>query len=80
MVAGHRQHRDAQPVDEILCGTELAGPGALGDVTGKYRHVRLLARGKGEQGVDDCRLVGAEMGVGDVQQYAHGAAPAALSR
>ena len=80
VVAGHRQDRRPQSVDEGLRRAELGGSRALRDVAREHHQVRPLLRCEGDQGLDHRRLLGAEVGVGDVKQDAHAAALMARPR
>ena len=79
VVAWNDHRRYAQPVHEGPGRPKLFGPGALRDVTREHHHVGLLLRCKGRQRLNNERLLGAEMCVGQVQQHTHVPAPGPLA-
>jgi hypothetical protein len=72
MVARNRQQRRADLVHERTCPAKLVGAGTLGDVAREHQQIRALLARQCQQRRHNWCLLGAEMGVGDLQHYAHG--------
>ena len=64
MIAGHRQHRQRQALDEGARRGELAPARALGDVAAQHDQVGRLGGGQVQRGLDHGLALGAEMRVG----------------
>ena len=72
VVAGHDEHRNAQAIEKLARGEELAAPRPLGEVT-RHGDERRCDRLDGlHQRLDDPRIHAAEVNVGEVRDGRHG--------
>ena len=78
VVPWHGQHGHAQAVCEGTSGAELRRSSPLRDVAGQHDQFGPLLACQFGQCIDDGRLLGAEVRIGDLQQDGH--PPASPSR